>query len=141
MSEHLTAEDIELFRRRKLTPRRLLAVSQHLAECALCRPALPAQPVTLWAAGIREHLSEEQLDGYAAGTLGENDRQVVERPLEACPQCQADVRDLKSLAAGLARFSARPPRASIGWDRLRARPWFPAAAAAAMVVVLVTSLT
>jgi len=117
-SAHLTAPQIDRFRRGVLAPGELLALSDHLESCAVCRAgaATPAEVVdasrqldaALDLPG--SHVPEEDVHGYVDGTLDAVRRSEVEDHLEYCLSCSAEIRDLKQFARQ--HSNARVRRAS-----------------------------
>jgi len=140
MTEHLSLQEFEDFRQRKLSPAELLRVGDHLAECEACRQL--GEGEGLWdrfqalqaALGAGEgeepyHLSAEEMSGYLDGTLDEVDREVVEGHLALCPDCQAEVQDLREFRESLRGSSGRiyaPPSRSGFRERWRAFWFLPA---------------
>src|SRR3569833_1235239 len=99
---HLSAGDLERYRKRELPPRELLAAATHLAGCDLCRGNLADETrsgILLTAAPA--HLTFEQLETYADGRADEIDREIVESHVELCEFCATQVEQLKTLAADL----------------------------------------
>lgn len=113
MSEHLSEKQVELFRRRALSPAELLVASGHLMNCAECRnrvggrERLKTEILNLHA-GIRaaatepNHLHYEQLAAYVDDGLNEIDREIVESHLEICAPCTTEAHELRAFAAGMA---------------------------------------
>src|SRR5262245_54615696 len=111
MSEHLSAEQIERYRRRAMPPTERLAVDDHLATCAACRQdcrdedrlqdtlAAIQEDLRVAARTEPQHLRYEQLSAYVDGTLDEVDREAVESHLGLCPRCVAEVNDLRAYIA------------------------------------------
>lgn len=96
---------------------------------------------------------EELLTAYADGELGPDERAVVERHLEACPDCAGLLAALRTADAALARFpEVEPPadlseklyaiparrRFRLGLDVLLRPALQPALAAAAVFLTLFT---
>jgi len=105
VTEHLSPVQLEDWRRRRLTPEKLLGADDHLAECAECRrllelalhgdaPALYAELATDAAAGA--HLTFEQSADYADGLLVGEERRMVEDHLASCAQCAPLMADLRA---------------------------------------------
>jgi anti-sigma factor RsiW len=135
MGGHLSAQDLERYRQRTLSPAEWLAAEDHIATCEACRrqlgeaEPLPEEVAALWAAfrpeaGAKpEHLSYEQLAAYVDDELDEVDREIVESHLELCPTCEAAVRDLRALQAEMAVYPAReyaPTPVPTFWERFLA---------------------
>src|SRR5882672_2358082 len=77
MSEHVTPDDLQRFRRGELPPAEVLAVTRHLGSCAACAalakagsgPAA-AESLRLALAGSPEHVTAEELSDYVDGVAG-----------------------------------------------------------------------
>lgn len=118
MSEHLSEQDVELYRRRAADPAERRRADAHLGACEDClRRVLDSEHESLAFAALTEaflpaadeepfHLSAVELRDYLAGSLDEADRVVCESHLEVCARCEADARALASRPPDLA--SAAP---------------------------------
>lgn len=103
MAEHLTEQEIEIYRRREDDPDRQITAA-HLAVCQVClrrvlEPAHSAVAVGalteafLPTAGEEPfHLSQSELQNYAAGSITEADKIICESHLEICGECNAEMR-------------------------------------------------
>ncbi|HXG66859.1 MAG TPA: zf-HC2 domain-containing protein, partial [Blastocatellia bacterium] len=127
VSDHLSTQLLERYRRRRLEPAELLALDDHLATCAVCRErlrgekpapekvnsfdALLALRASLQAANqaAPEHLPREQLQAYAEGRLDAVDRELAESHLESCPPCAAQAQQLCDSAQWQARAADITP--------------------------------
>jgi anti-sigma factor RsiW len=78
-----------------------------------------------------KHLSEEQLDGYALGTLPDLENAVIEAHLEGCVDCSTRLEMLKQLpealseidpviAAPVVPFPRKRPQFQTTWMRVAA---------------------
>ena len=122
-SEHLSAQSVELYRRRVMSPGELLAADGHLATCEdCCRRAgetLQADAVVsglranlrAGAAGVEsDHLSYEQIAALVDDEIGDAEREALESHLEICAPCTEEVNDLRAFRpealGALARKSA-----------------------------------
>src|SRR5690349_9183635 len=90
---HLNYDQLESYRRRTLLPDALLEADRHLAQCEQCRAKLPGAGAArhmsaLIAATGSPHLSFEDLEAYANGTLQLADRPRVITHLDLCPACR-----------------------------------------------------
>ena len=89
------------------------------------------------------HLSAERLETFVEGLLDQGDRVVVESHLAGCSQCQAEVEELRTLFAALARmerFSPMPGFAHRVMAQVRLPdPWYARAARQLQVLVPRTS--
>ena len=159
MTEHLTEQQIESFRRRKLSPEGLRTAHQHLAACEMCRTRLGASGQVALAFGAfkrelqqadaeDDHLLYQQLSGYVDDELHEIDREIVESHLEACAVCAAevhDLRDFKSTITAREHETARKLTRSeqyLAWWKwgIRPNPIHAAAAAAVIILIFVAAL-
>jgi anti-sigma factor RsiW len=140
MGRHLTGDDLDRLRRGRLPADELLAMSEHLAECEVCRRAGDAHRF-LSALAPEEHLDpDSQLYPYVEGALDPAGLAEVEGHLATCERCREDVADLRSVAAGL----SRPAPPTDGRLKPAATPWIVAgaiAAAAAIAVVVLYAWT
>ena len=153
MTEHLTEQQIESFRQRKMSPEWLRTAHQHLAVCEMCRARLstPGQVAFAFAALERElqqadaeedeHLRYQQLSGYVDEELREIDREIVESHLEDCAACAAEVRDLRAfkstITAKESEILKTTPRReqSVAWWNWLAR-WNPVRGVAAAIGII-----
>src|SRR2546425_238889 len=123
MDAHLSREELAAYRSGSASAAELLRMDDHLTACAECRAGLAFSfPATAGAAFLDldlspEHLTEDQLDAWAAGRPMA--AEAMEH-LEHCAECRGHAEDLRKFV------SAHPPRAT-------ARPakilWMAAAAA------------
>lgn len=117
MTEHLSSDQLDAYRRAALDPVGLLAADDHLASCPPCRARL-----------LPVHLSYEQLESHAEGRLKDPSAQTH---LETCARCLAEAEDLRAFV--LARAAGQNEK------RTRGFWWFalPAAAVAAMALATI----
>jgi anti-sigma factor RsiW len=123
VSPHVSDAEIDLFRRRQLPARALVAFSDHLAGCAECRarvsatagPEGPAYTTAAAAAlnadlGLADdlHVPEADIHAYVDGGLDSERREWIASHIAECPACAEEVRDLSEFAAAFHR--ARPAR-------------------------------
>lgn len=157
MTDHLTEQQIESFRQRKMPPEGLLTAHQHLAVCEMCRERLsPPVQVAFAAAAFErelqqadaedEHLLYQQLSGYVDDELGGIDREIVESHLETCAECAAEVSDLrefKSTITATQRESLkRPARRELSvtrWNLWSNRNPVRLAVAALIIILILTA--
>jgi hypothetical protein len=128
MSDHMTTQEIEDYRLRKLDPIALLAADDHLATCPECRALAAPEASTL--RGLKQsfppiHLDDAQLEAYAEGRLGASD--PAREHLTLCVRCRDEADDLRTFVLDRQAAPARRP-----W-----RLWIPIAAFAAAACVLV----
>jgi len=106
MSAHLTPGQLEIYRKRGLTPGDLLVASAHLAECPDCRAALNPNisgklAIATDHATVRgsftdvAHLQFEEMESYLAGEAPPETRAMVEAHLGNCDRCAHEVSDLR----------------------------------------------
>ena len=106
MTEHLSNQEIEQYRRGLAAAPELLALDEHLAACAACRARAAAMSGTesglaalvadyRAAAAEPEHLEYEALATYVDGGLDEVDKEIVRTHLAVCPECALEERDLR----------------------------------------------
>lgn len=131
MTEHLSAEQIEAYRKRSMAPASMLAADEHLAQCEPCRAKLDATgqvtaALSELSAGLRQaragpdHLSYELMESYANNATDAADREIVESHIELCRMCAAEVKDLQAFAAALAAQPAiEGPEPSV-WQKFLA---------------------
>jgi hypothetical protein len=141
----MTAAEIELYMRKGMDRRQLLAAGEHLAECAECQAKLSdAMDVDRRAAALRralgepeDHLSYESLAAYMDGQLDVSDELHARNHVEECEQCRVELQDLRRFRAEVAEL--QPSGVVRLWPLQRFRQWFhsplawaaiPAAAAA-----------
>ncbi len=134
MTVHLTSAEIERYLGRTLAPAELLALHQHVRECAPCREALAAEAFARapgWTGPLGGgagalHLSEEEMVAWAAQRMPAARRREAAAHLAACAECGDAVAAMEGER-----------------ERIRARAWFhsrwfaPALAAAAVLLVAV----
>ncbi len=140
MSDHLSKQILDRYRRQRLEASELLVLDDHVASCAACRErlrevksgrtALEALRASLQATSqtTPEHLPYEQLVGYAKGQLDEVDRELAESHLEFCEHCLTQARGLSdSVRQGTNRQGASPVAAlthiSLSSVRTMVRSW------------------
>jgi predicted anti-sigma-YlaC factor YlaD len=109
MLKHVTAQQIEQYRNKRMPPQDLLDFSRHLGQCSQCRSQLSNSErvsglLTGLAAAAKapEHLSYDQMAAYVDSKAGDIDREIVESHAEMCARCAAELRDLAAFATTLA---------------------------------------
>lgn len=120
MSEHLTSQSIELFRKGLMSPVELLQAGDHLSACPACREQAAGRMVMdkvfnslnadLNSAGALEastHLSYEQTAAYVDQRMDDVEREIANSHLQLCEECKEDVRDLSAFRATLNRETER----------------------------------
>jgi hypothetical protein len=159
-SEHLSAQSVELYRRRVMSPAELLAADDHFAACEDCRRHASEPPqmdavVSGLHANLRaeaaalesDHLSYEQIAALVDDEIGEAELETLESHLEICAPCAEEVNDLRAfrpeaLAASGRKF-APAERASLR-EKLRSlwpttRPALRPSVTAALAFLLVSA--
>lgn len=128
--DHLSLDQIEAYLARTLPAVELLETDRHLRQCAECRKKTlsrkaPRQMASLAAATGSPHLSYEDLEAFAGGTLAGAGREHAITHLGLCAQCREEADDLSAY-----RREFRPPPAPAA-----SRWWTAMAAIAAMIVI------
>ena len=123
-SPHLTLQEMEDFRQRKLEPEALLRVTEHLETCEECRLGVSgddAKTRLRWALGQGwtgtppggshvTHLTYGDLEKLANGAPAD-DQATLDEHLAECAMCAAELRDLRAFRSGLgAGEKPRPVR-------------------------------
>ena len=133
MTEHLSLQQIELRRQRKLEPAELIALDHHLAACEACRrqlqEAIPTQTVLqalqadlqIAPESTSDHPSHTQLLAYVDDHLDMVDRELIESHFEFCQPCAAQIEELPASAE---RQAAASMRASVSAAATVAQPGF-----------------
>jgi hypothetical protein len=146
LPDHLTKNQIEDYARRELPPTELLAASEHLGLCAVCRRRVQraldgdatylALRSELFGEGelssSRMHLTFEQIAGWVDATLIGSELQIVEDHLTCCQQCELAVDDLRAFKDQVAldgedRLTPMNVTTEKAWHRLSAilSPFWP----------------
>jgi hypothetical protein len=138
VSTHLSAQQVEQYRKRSLPPAELLDAGDHLVVCAACRAKL-ADPEQLdaslsnlrddfkrQASAPQTHLNYQQLSAYVDDQLEGVEREIVDSHLAVCASCKEELRDLFAFKETLSTNSAvasEPPEATETL-RERLRAWW-----------------
>ena len=148
MTEHLTSENIERYRRRKIDPASRREAEMHLANCESClERVLDSEHSVLAFNSLNEalltskeeapfHLSKAELTSYLTGAYDEADGIIYTSHLEDCEKCQAESHALSEAAALQSSQRApvveRVPARNLwaGWS------WLTPARAAVVVVII-----
>jgi len=118
---HLTDQEIDGYRERKLDPAALLRATAHISECAECqRKVREMVDVGALVNVLSAHLSAEELQEYVDGASEPANRARIETHLRRCADCAQDIAELREFS----RTRTRPPA------------WRSAMAAAAAVVLI-----
>ena len=87
---------------KRLPPKELLQVDEHLSICENCRNKLTvdSDPIGgLFEQEQREHLTYDQFEAYLDK---QKDRELVESHLEVCSRCKSEYEDLRAFSIELA---------------------------------------
>lgn len=139
MSTHLSAQQVEQYRRRSLPPAELLDAGDHLIACEECRARIAdvgkidlalsilRDDFTQQARAPHEHLSYEQLSAYVDDGLHSVEREIVDSHVAVCAQCKEEMRDLFAFKDTLSSSSAAvvEKRQAPATIRERLRAWMP----------------
>ena len=123
--DHLTEEQFAQYRSRRLAPLELLAVDDHIAQCAPCRDRLfglerAGSQLRQLRASLAQHLTYDQVAACARGPFPPDAAQH----LKECDMCRAEVDDLRQFRTEIVTAPPVPIRMPV-----RAIPWLAAAAA------------
>src|SRR5262245_49517740 len=139
ISHHLSNDQLERYRLRRMAPAELLAADDHLGECDACYENLDgsehrskmlgsvATSLLSARAGPGEHPGAEELFDYADERLDQASREAIEAHLEDCADCRAQVLDLQDVKFDMAsaprtygpRISRPEHLAGRGWWQAR----------------------
>jgi hypothetical protein len=120
MSEHLSGEMLETYRRRSLSTAELLEAHDHIDVCNICRRRLfNVEQVTAEASNLRitindladlvpEHPDFEVLAAYVDDRLDATDREILRSHIELCHGCAEELRDLLGFKAAVANATEQP---------------------------------
>jgi len=151
MTGHLSSEQLAAYRGRTLAPAELVAADFHLAICDECRrtlasPEMDAALLRGIGAAKQQHLSYEQMEGYADGTLGPTEKEFVIAHAGLCTRCARELREFAAFIPVMdAPVEPRPKkekqRNAGFWQGFAAsfggRQWALAGTAAAAVVLAI----
>jgi anti-sigma factor RsiW len=151
MNGHLSAENIELYRRREIDSARQRETETHLASCESClKRVIDAGHTNLAFNSLNEallphkdeapfHLSKAQLRNYLEGGLDGADGLIFNSHLEECERCQAEIKALTTEPVPETPVSHKPSPAPKRIEPRRHWPslaWLtPARAVAAIAIV------
>jgi len=127
--------DVEIgaFLRRELEGPRFLECVEHIASCDACRRKL-ARGHDLAATKLRlerdlsplvEHVNEEEVQQYVAGRLSLARIREIDGHLTRCPQCAAEIRDLRNFVTSQSTSVFFLPK------------WFMVGASATLVAIII----
>src|SRR3954471_12000095 len=129
---HASAEQLRAFLKHESSPEELIAIGDHLADCAECRslataPGMGGQLEQALAG--QDHLTYEELEELASGA-------AIPEHIQHCALCASELDDLRKFRAAL-EAKARPARtpARVRWG------WAAAVLAAGLVIAVVTRTT
>ena len=157
MAKHLSAREIERYRRQAMSPAQLLILDAHIATCRACREKLDDVPrpgtvftslqsaFDTYTSPESQHPSFEQIAAYVDDELDESDRESLEDHLLLCQMCEAEARDLRLFSQAMDQpaeqyLPSLPPTGQekpfVFWRSRAVR----AAAAAALILAISTAL-
>jgi predicted anti-sigma-YlaC factor YlaD len=137
MDQHLDAKAISAFRRHELSGAPARAAAAHVESCPSCRGAAAGSAAATVMAAVlvddSEHLPEDLIARYADQVVDDAERTLVQRHLEACSACGAEIADLL-------KFVERENVARINEHRHRQKrtPIWSLVAAACLALVIAT---
>ena len=113
MTEHLSNQILESYRRGAVPVADLPLADEHLAVCAQCRQKLGETQALSNLTGffrrdaelLATHLDYEQLESYVQGRLAPEEKKTVESHLRDCSSCQSEAEDLRAFAV---QFDSQP---------------------------------
>ena len=114
MIEHLSAEQVERYKKKRLSAQEMLDLSDHLAVCEACRSKVAgAVKLGLSLDSLRAdfesasltHITYEQFAAYVDDKIDEVDRETIETHLACCVQCSEEMRELKDISSNLSSLS------------------------------------
>lgn len=112
--EHISVKEIHQYQNRELSPRELLALDDHLAQCEDCRVQIsysnafspsPTPFITGLERELFEHPVYEQLAAYIDGQLESVEKDIIESHLGCCRECSKELSDLQTIKTQVASFS------------------------------------
>src|SRR5207244_9775107 len=118
MSEHLSLEDLESFRKREIPASQLVVCYDHLAVCEACRAQVgqAVKPRATLSALLTElgteefdHLEYERVTAYVDGLLEEPEREVAASHLEVCVACRERAHELRVFRVEIAGHPETSP--------------------------------
>ena len=121
MTGHLSSQQVERYRERKLSAQEMLSVDDHLAACEECRSkAVEAIKLGLSLDSLRAefesssltHITYEQLAAYLDDEIDSVGRETVESHLACCAQCSKEMGELREISAALPALTFREPSAA-----------------------------
>jgi len=144
-STHPSTDQRARFRRGDLAAEEILAIDDHLASCQECRTALRVtfigEATDRWQQALQDqkgHATYEEIEAYVMRQGSIDERTQAEDHFAVCPRCKREVEDLRAHVLGETHTAS--PAEAIALSRRRR--WIavalPAAAAAGIMVVLLT---
>lgn len=106
LSTHLSAQQVEQYRRRSLSPVELLDAGDHLVACEECRARIAdVEKIDASLSALRadfqqharapqQHLTYQQLSAYVDDGLDGVDREIVDSHVAVCASCKEEMREL-----------------------------------------------
>lgn len=140
MTGHLTSDTMTRYGHNELSAEELLTLDEHLKECRECRDRAAsadlAAPVASALLGVTPsmHLTYEELEGVADGSLSPESLTRVDVHASGCSDCRAEIASFRALAASEETVAS----ASYGFfEQVRAafaRPLVPITAAFVLLI-------
>jgi len=133
-SLHISEIEIERYRERTLAPAELLAVNDHVLSCDVCHQRLVGkgrvgrtyrfvrEELEAALEENAEHLRFEQIVAYATGQVDAIDREILETHIEECPDCDAEIADIRLYNSTVALRPPRGPAPDLDANSLRFIP-------------------
>jgi hypothetical protein len=126
MTDHLTPEQFEKYRRGRVSSRDLAEIDQHVAQCAKCREGLAdfelAREFFSDLLGVERiefaHPTYERFSAYVDGKSNEEDRRKIEGHLVLCGSCRDQLAVLQEFAR---QMNKQKGKSASMWDRLSAK--------------------
>ena len=125
IAEHLTEQEIELYRRRKVSPGDRRIIAAHLAVCEAClKRGVNSENAVLAFNALTEaflpsvdekpfHLSQAELKRFIAGAAAKADQIICESHIDICGQCSEE---LRLLTAAVLADTSEAKRRSLRWQ-------------------------
>jgi hypothetical protein len=140
MTDHLSENEVSLFRERTIGPTERERIDSHVAECESClRRILPSEDRALIYSELTEallpdsadepfHLSNAEIKAYANGSIDQADRVIFESHLDICDQCSEAVQlltassPLEGVSSLARKVEIAAPQLSPGWMAFQLTP-------------------
>jgi hypothetical protein len=156
VTRHLTSDQFQKYKERKIPTSELLAIGDHLAECRDCREKLGGteeraailhsltRDVQSALLKNQEHLTYQQIAGYVDEILNPIQLEIVQSHLDICARCKSELEDLAKFQKQLSKeqISKKSFVSSVAFQNKFAvmLPRMIAVAAALVVVALLVAI-